>query len=78
MGCHCLLLRGKQAWSKCVRGFPSGSVVKNLPADAGDVGSIRLEDHWVKEIPTTLVFFPGESHGQRATRRYDLETKSQI
>jgi len=53
-------------------------VVKNLPADAGDVGSIRLEDHWVKEIPTTLVFFPGESHGQRATRRYDLETKSQI
>ena len=33
-------IRGKQAWSMCIRGFPSGSVVNNLPADAGDVGSI--------------------------------------
>ena len=45
-------------------GFPSGSVVKNLPDNVGDEvsipGSVRSPggDH--------PVFLPGESHGQRA------------
>ena len=34
-------------------GFPGGSVVKNLPVNAGDKGSIpRLEDPLKKEVPT--------------------------
>ena len=27
-------------WGRDVEGFPGGSVVENLPANAGDVGSI--------------------------------------
>ena len=34
--CYFLIIRGKIL----TKGFPSGSVVKNLPANAGDVGSI--------------------------------------
>ena len=41
------------------------------------VPSLGLEDHLVKEMLTTPVFFPGESYGQRVTSRYDLETKWQ-
>ena len=37
---------------KISKGFPSGSVVKNLPANAGDVGSIP-----------ELGRFPGERNG---------------
>ena len=37
--------------SNSVLGFPSSSVVKNPPANAGDVGSItRLEDLLEKEM----------------------------
>ena len=52
--------------------FPGGSVVKNLPASAGDAGDMSL-------IPglggspgggSTPVFFPGESHGQRSLAGY--------
>ena len=54
-----------------MRGFPSGAVVKNLSANAGDTGDTR-SDHWIREIPwkmtwpPTPVFFPGEPHGQRS------------
>ena len=46
-------------------GFPGGSVVKSLPADAGNHGF----NLWVGKIPwrrkwqPTLVLLPGESHG---------------
>ena len=46
-------------------------VVKNLPANAGD-----LRDSWVRKIPwrraqqPTPVFLPGESHGQRSLAGY--------
>ena len=49
-------------------GFPGSSVVKNLPANAGDVGF----NPWVGKIPKRrewqpiLVFLPGKSHGQRS------------
>jgi len=51
-----------------VLGFPGGSVVKNLPANAGGPGF----NPWVRKIPwrrkwlPTSVFLPGElTHGQR-------------
>ena len=47
------------------RGFPGGSVAKNLPAKAGDAeeeGSIPgSEDPLERPTP---VFLPGESHGE--------------
>ena len=54
-------------------GFLGGSVVKNLPANAGDVGLIP---GWVRKIPwsrkwqPTPVFLPGKSHGQRSLMCY--------
>ena len=53
-----------------------GSVVKNLPANAGDVrdmGSIPSSGRFpsgMARLPTP-VFFPGESHGQRSMAGYD-------
>jgi len=44
-------------------------MVKNLPANAGDVrdvGSIP----WKKAWQPILVFMPGESHGQRSLTSY--------
>ena len=32
--------------------FPDGSAVKNLPANAGDVGSIHWQDPLEKEVAT--------------------------
>ena len=48
-------------------GFPGGSVVKNLPANAGYTGTmLGWEDPWEKEISQpTPVFFLGKSHGER-------------
>ena len=49
------------------KGFPGGSVIKNLPANAGDRDSIP----WVGKIPwrreqqLTPVFLPEKFHGQR-------------
>ena len=49
-------------------GFLGNSMIKGLPANAGDLGF----DPWIGKIPwrrgwlPTAVFLPGESHGQRA------------
>ena len=48
-------------------------VVKNLPANAGDVRCSF--NPWVRKIPegrngSGLVFLPGESHGQRSLGGY--------
>ena len=52
------------------RGFPSGSVVNNLPANAGNEGDLGLipglEDPQEEEMATTPVFLPGKSHEQRS------------
>ena len=55
----------------CV-GFPCGSVVKNLPANAGDLGSIpELGRSPGRGNGSPLpVFLPGESHGQRRLTGY--------
>ena len=58
---------------KIISGFPSGSVVKNMPANAGDVGSIpgsgRSPGEGRKWQPTP-VFLPGKFHGQRSPAGY--------
>ena len=50
-------------------------VVKNPPANAGDIrdtGSIPGSERppWRRAWPFTLVFLPGESHGQRSLVSY--------
>jgi len=51
-------------------------VVKNPPANAGAIREAGLFDSWVWKIPWrrawqfTLVFLPGESHGQRSLGGY--------
>ena len=59
-------------WSSVHRGFPGGSVVKNLPASAGEgqfdprVGKIPWRRRW----QPTPVSLPGEVHGQRSLAGY--------
>ena len=49
-------------------------MVKNLPANAGDirdvVKSLGLEDTLEKHMTTHSVFLPGKSHGQRSLADY--------
>ena len=60
------------------KGFPGGSMVKNLPAkarDAGDVGSMPGSGRSPGEgngysSLNTPVFLPGESHGRRSLVSY--------
>ena len=53
-------------------GSPAGSVVKNLPANAGDVSSIPGSGRfpWRRAWQPTPVFLPGESNGQRTLVGY--------
>ena len=44
-----------------IKDFPGGSVVKNPPANAGDVGLIP----WRRKWQLTPIFLPRKSHGQR-------------
>ena len=56
------------------KGFPSGSVVKIPPANAGDPDSIpgRLigKIPWRRKWQPTPVFLPGKFHGQRSLAGY--------
>ena len=56
------------------RGFPAGSVVKNLPANAGDAGDLGLIPG-LRRSPgvgngNPLVSLPGKSKGQRNLAGY--------
>ena len=55
---------------------------KNLPVNAGDVGSIPgLEDPLEKEMATHTSILAGKSHGQRGSqqkKKKKLETHSQV
>ena len=53
-----------------IMGFPGGSVVKSLPANAGDQGSIPGPGRSSGEWQPTLVFLPGKSHGQGSLAGY--------
>ena len=69
----------------CIWGFPGGSVVKNLPACAGDAGLIpKSRRSPGEENGNPLPGLPGKSHGQRRLAgyrtwrckvRHDLATK---
>ena len=50
--------------------FPGGSVVKNLPANAGDAGSIPGLGRSPKEGNGNPLQLPGRSHGQRSLTGY--------
>ena len=58
--------------------FPSGTVVKNLPGNAGDargwVGKIPWRRTW-QPIP---VFLPGKLHGQRSLAGYSPWGRKQL
>ena len=45
-------------------GFLGGSVVKNPPANAGDVSLIPGSGSWRRKWQPIRVFLPGKSHGQ--------------
>ena len=58
---------------RLIQGLSGGSVVKNPPANAGDMGSILVwEDPLEKGMAThsgilvSLVFLSGKFHGQRS------------
>ena len=52
-------------------GFPSGSVVKKLPAmQETQVRSLHQENPLEKEVTTIPVFLPGKFHGQRSVQDY--------
>ena len=63
---HCLLVEITHL------GFPDGAVVKNMPASAGDAGSIPGSGKmpWKRKWQLTRVFLPEESHGQRSQVGY--------
>ena len=48
------------------KGYSGGSVVKNLPANAGDVDLIPGLGRFLREMTPTPVFLPGKSNGQRS------------
>ena len=51
-------------WALHIWGFAGYAVIKNLPANAGDLGLIPELARSPGEA--TPVFLPGESHGQRS------------
>ena len=59
---------------RCRNGFCCSLVVKNPPANAGDVRNVHwsldCEDPWRKAWQPTPVFLPGESHGQSSLAIY--------
>ena len=65
--CTCIYRHKHRTW-----GFPGDSVVKNLSANAGDVGSISGSGRspWRRKWQLTTVFLPEKSHGQRALVDY--------
>ena len=70
-----------------ITGFPGGTVVKNLPANAGDVGSIpglerfpegkdNLLQYSCLENPMDTTEDPGGQPSTKLQERHDLMTKT--
>ena len=56
-----------------IQGFPGGSVVKNLPANAGDGALIPGQEDPLEEemkMEPSPVFVPGKSHGHKKLADY--------
>ena len=63
--------KGFWNWVISVGAYPRGSVVKNPPANEGDVvRSLSWEDPCRRKWQAFLVFLPGKSHGQRSLVDY--------
>ena len=50
-------------------------MVKNLPANAGDIRDVEFDSQvgkilWRRAQPSTPIFLSGESHGQRSLAGY--------
>ena len=58
----------------CMMGFPFRSVLKNLPANAGDAGGAGLIPGSGRSLGegngNPLIVLPGKSHGQRSLLGY--------
>ena len=65
-----------QDWKSSLSlGFPGGSVIKNLPANAGDTGDMGLipgsgRSPGGEKWPPTSIFLPGISHEKRSLVGY--------
>ena len=60
-------------------GFPGGSVVKNLPASLGDVGSIPGKQRSPgEENGNPLQSLPGKSHEQRSLAGYNPQGQQRV
>ena len=61
-------LTGHRVWVDVIWGFPEDSLVKNLPANAGDsgltLGSGKIP--WRRKWQPISIFLSGEYHGQRS------------
>ena len=54
--------------------FPGGTRVKSLSANAGDKFNLWIwKIPWRRKWQPTLVFLPGESHGQWSLASYSLQ-----
>ena len=49
-----------------IKASPGGSVVKNLPVNAGATEDGGQEDTWRRQWQSTPGFLPGEFYGQRS------------
>ena len=63
-------------------GFPSGSVVKNLPA-MQELQRCKFRPWdgkipWKREWQPTQVFLPGKYHGKRSLAGYSLQNHKQL
>ena len=59
------------------RGFLSGSVVKNLPANPGDTGDLGSMIPCKRKWQPTPVFLPGGSRGQRSLVGYSPQGRKE-
>ena len=58
--------------------FSSGPAVKSVPAmQETQVQSLGQEDPWRKAWQPTLIFLPGESHGQRSLAGYSPQGRKE-
>ena len=77
-----ILKEARRKSTSPIEGFPRGTVVNNLPANAGDtkdVGSIRGwgKIPWNRKWQPTLAFLTGKFHGQRSLVGYSPSSRKQ-
>ena len=70
-----ILKEARRKSTSPIEGFPRGTVVNNLPANAGDtkdVGSIRGwgKIPWSRKWQPTPAFLTGKVHGERSLEGY--------